>query len=69
MEEIKMDIVIVIGGALFVLGMLIAAVNTRIDYGFFTHYRSVNRGVNLIAILLIIIGLGIVILKFMANGQ
>lgn len=64
-----MDIVILIGAVIFGIGLLITALNTKIRYGWFTHYENRNNGLSWIGILLIILGLGIILLKAYLNGQ
>lgn len=56
-------------GSYFRHRVMISAFNTKIRYGFFTHYDSRSKGLGWLAILLIIIGLGIVLLKAYLNGQ
>ncbi|WP_288530721.1 hypothetical protein [uncultured Secundilactobacillus sp.] len=64
-----MDTVIIIGVIIFAIGVLIAIGNSRISYGFFTHYGVANQGLAWISVLLIVIGLAIVIGKAYLNGQ
>lgn len=64
-----MDIIILIGSIISGIGVIISAFNTKIRYGFFTHYESKNKGLSWISFILIIIGLGIIILKAYLNGQ
>lgn len=66
---ITMDIIILIGSIIFGIGILIYVLNTKVRYGFFTHYQSRNKGLAWISALLIIIGLGIIIVKAYLNGQ
>lgn len=63
MEVLQMDFIIAIGG------LIINVFNTRIKYGWFTHYQSKSRPLNYVSLLLIIIGLIIIIGKAYLNGQ
>lgn len=63
-----MDIIIAIGGGLFMLGLFVIALNTRVRYGwFFRHYESQNRGANIVGILMILVGLVIMLIKIKLN--
>lgn len=64
-----MDIVILIGIIITGIGFVINVANTRVKYGWFTHYQSRNRPLNYISFLLIVIGLAIIIGKAYLNGQ
>ena len=64
-----MDLMIAIGGLITGIGIIINVANTRIKYGWFTHYQSKNRSLNYVSLLLIAIGLIIIIGKAYLNGQ
>ncbi|AVW10337.1 hypothetical protein [Lactiplantibacillus paraplantarum] len=64
-----MDLIIVIGSIIAGIGIIINVANTRVKYGWFTHYQSRSRPLNYVSLLLIIIGLIIVISKAYLNGQ
>lgn len=64
-----MDFIIAIGGLITGIGLIINVFNTRIKYGWFTHYHSKSRPLNYVSLLLIIIGLIIIIGKAYLNGQ
>ena len=64
-----MDPIILIGCILFGISILIFMINTRVNYGFFTRYRSRSKGWLVISTLLLIIGLAIIALKAYLNGQ
>ncbi|XKL31606.1 hypothetical protein P4B09_13040 [Lactiplantibacillus plantarum] len=51
-----MDFIIAIGGLITGIGLIINVFNTRIKYGWFTHYQSKSRPLNYVSLLLIIIG-------------
>ena len=55
-----MDFIIAIGGLITGIGLIINVFNTRIKYGWFTHYQSKSRPLNYVSLLLIIIGLIII---------
>ena len=65
-----MDIIILIGVFIFMLGILITVFNTKIRYGFiFTHYEYRNRSMYWLSVILIILGLIIITIKAYLNGQ
>lgn len=64
-----MDLIILIGAIIFGIGLAITALNTKVHYGFFTHYERRNKSVGWLGMLLIVIGLGTIILKAFLNGQ
>ncbi|GFE99975.1 hypothetical protein [Lactiplantibacillus plantarum] len=64
-----MDFIIAIGGLVTGIGLIINVFNTRIKYGWCTHYQSKSRPLNYVSLLLIIIGLIIIIGKAYLNGQ
>ena len=41
-----MDFIIAIGGLITGIGLIINVFNTRIKYGWFTHYQSKSRPLN-----------------------
>ncbi|MDV0429814.1 hypothetical protein RXV91_02815 [Lactiplantibacillus sp. DA1] len=64
-----MDLMIVIGSIITGIGIIINVANTRVKYGWFTHYQSKSRPLNYVSLLLIVIGLVIIIGKSYLNGQ
>lgn len=47
-----MDFIIAIGGLITGIGLIINVFNTRIKYGWFTHYQSKSRPLNYVSLLL-----------------
>ncbi|KRL85576.1 hypothetical protein FC50_GL001749 [Lacticaseibacillus pantheris DSM 15945 = JCM 12539 = NBRC 106106] len=60
---------IAIGGGIFLVGMIIVALNTRMRYGFFTHYESHIPGLTVVGVIMVIVGLAMAIITAWANGQ
>lgn len=64
-----MDIIILVGSVIALLGLMLMVVNSKWDKKRAGYYKTKNKSISRVSIILIIMGLAIVIFRAYLNGQ